>query len=311
MTDRIIYDVAIVGYGPAGITAGIYAARKRLKTVLVGELPGGEVINSGEIENWPGESVTDGVSLANKLTKHLKEHDDQVEIIQDKVVEIIKSGNAFILNRVGGEKIEAKTVIYAAGRHPRKLGIPGEEKFKNLGVTYCATCDAPLFGGKDVAVVGGGNTGAEAVIMLQKIAKKIYFLHLDNKLAADLVLVEIIEGDDKVKIILGAKTLEIKGKTMVESLEYEDVKSGERSSLAVKGIFVNIGAVPNTEPIKKLVELDKYGAVKADRYGITSQDGFFAAGDVTDIRDAQIVVAAGHGSSAALSAGGYLARSSS
>ena len=125
-------------------------------------------------------------------------------------------------------KIEAKTVIYAAGRHPRKLGIPGEEEFKNLGVTYCATCDAPLFEGKDVAVVGGGDTGAEAVIMLQKIAKKIYFLHLDNKLTADPVLVEGIDGDDKVKIILGAKTFEIKGGKMVESLEYEDVKSGER-----------------------------------------------------------------------------------
>lgn len=305
-----MYDLAIVGYGPAGITAGIYAARKRLKTVLIGDIPGGEIINSGEIENWPGGSVTDGISLTTQLTDHLKKHADQVEIIQDKIINITKDGSTFILKRAENKKIEAKTIIYAAGRHPRHLGVPGEEKFKNLGVTYCATCDAPLFADKEVVVVGGGNAGAEAVIMLENIAKKIYFLHLDDKLAADPVLVENIEGNDKVEIILGVKTLEIKGSTMVESLEYENVKSGEKSTLSVQGVFINIGAVPNTDPVKDLVELNKYGSVKADRYGITSLDGFFAAGDVTDIRDAQIVVAAGHGSSAALSAGNYLARNS-
>lgn len=305
-----MYDLAIVGYGPAGITAGIYAARKRLKTVLIGDIPGGEIINSGEIENWPGGSSTDGISLTTQLTDHLKKHADQVEIIQDKIINITKDGSTFILKRAEDKKIEAKTIIYAAGRHPRHLGVPGEEKFKNLGVTYCATCDAPLFADKEVVVVGGGNAGAEAVIMLENIAKKIYFLHLDDKLAADPVLVENIEGNDKVEIILGVKTLEIKGSTMVESLEYENVKSGEKSTLSVQGVFINIGAVPNTDPVKDLVELNKYESVKADRYGITSLDGFFAAGDVTDIRDAQIVVAAGHGSSAALSAGNYLARNS-
>jgi NADH-dependent peroxiredoxin subunit F len=303
-----MYDVAIVGYGPAGITAGIYVARKKLNTILIGELPGGEVINSGEIENWPGGLVTDGVSLAGQMTKHLKKHQDQIEIVQDKVTKITKDGDTFVLNQAGGKKVEAKTVIYTTGRHPRPLGIPGEEQFKNMGVTYCATCDAPLFADKEVAVVGGGNTGAEAVIMLQKIAKKIYWLHLDDKLSADRILVEGIESDDKVQIILGAKTLEVKGDKMVQSLEYEDVKSSERNDISVEGVFVAIGAIPNTEPVKDLVELDKYGSIKADRYAKTSQDGFFAAGDVTDIRDAQIVVAAGHGCSAALSAGDYLAR---
>jgi thioredoxin-disulfide reductase len=304
-----MYEVAIVGYGPAGITAGIYVARKRLKAVLLGELPGGEIINSGEIENWPGDSATDGISLANKMTKHLKEHKDQVDIIQDKVTEITKDGDFFVLSRASGEEVKAKSVIYAAGRRPRLLGVPGEKEFKNLGVSYCAISDAPLYADKSVAVVGGGNTGAEAVIMLQKIAKRIYFLHLDSKLSADPVLVESIEGDDKVEIILAAKTTEIKGDKMVESLEYEMATSGERKSIAVEGVFVTIGSTPNTDPVKGLVGLDQYGAVKADRYGKTSQKGFFAAGDVTDIRDAQIVVAAGHGCSAALSAGDYLARS--
>ena len=305
-----LFDVAIVGYGPAGITAGIYAARQQLKTVLIGWVPGGEVANSGEIENWPGEGVTNGIELAGKLERHLKAHRDLVDIAGQKIVSgIVKDDdNLFTLTCDDGAVYRAKTVIYAAGRHPRELNVPGEQEFRAKGVSYCATCDAPLFSDKTVAVIGGGNTGAEAVIMLLKIARKIYLLHINDRLMADLVLVNNFKDEAKVKIIYNARTTKIAGDKMVSSLSYEDVKTGTEKTLAVSGIFVSIGAIPNTAPVKNLVALDKYGAVPADRYGQTSLEGFFAAGDVTDIRDAQIVVAAGHGCSAALSAGYCLAR---
>lgn len=302
------YDVLIVGYGPAGITAAIYAARKKLSVVLIGDLPGGEVRNSGDIENWPGDRTTDGNTLADKMIAHLQDHKDGVEIVQDKVAKITKHEDVFTSITDSGKEFQSKTVIYTAGRHPRMLGVPGEEEHKNLGVTYCATCDAPLFGGKNVAVVGGGNTGAEAVIMLQKIASHIYLLHDTDKLNADPVLVANFENDPNVTILYNTQTTSISGEQLVSGLTYKNKTTQEEATLAVEGIFVTIGANPNTEPVKELVELNKFKAIPADRYAATSVPGFFAAGDVTDIRDAQIVVAAGHGCSAALSAGDYISR---
>ncbi len=302
------YDVLIVGYGPAGITAAIYAARKKLSVVLIGDLPGGEVRNSGDIENWPGDRTTDGNTLADKMIAHLQDHKDGVEIVQDKVAKITKHEDVFTSITDSGKEFQSKTVIYTAGRHPRMLGVPGEEEHKNLGVTYCATCDAPLFGGKNVAVVGGGNTGAEAVIMLQKIASHIYLLHDTDKLNADPVLVANFENDPNVTILYNTQTTNISGEQLVSGLTYKNKTTQEEATLAVEGIFVTIGANPNTEPVKELVELNKFKAIPADRYAATSVPGFFAAGDVTDIRDAQIVVAAGHGCSAALSAGDYISR---
>lgn len=304
-----LFDVGIVGYGPAGITAGIYSARKQLNVVLIGDVAGGEVKNSGEIENWPGAGETDGITLSDEFVKHLKSHEDKVTIVEDKVSKVTKDKDGwFTLEQANGDAVRAKTVVYTAGRHPRLLEVPGEVEFKNKGVTYCATCDAPLFADREVAVIGGGNSGAEAVIMLQNIAKKIYFLHIGAKLVADEILIKNFENDPKVKIILNANTKKIEGGAMVESLTYEDTQSMKENQLDVQGVFVTIGAIPNTDPVKSLVELDKFNAIVADRYGRTNVDGFFAAGDVTDIRDAQIVVAAGHGCSAALSAGEYLSR---
>ena len=305
------YDILIAGYGPAGITAAIYAARKKLKVLLVGDLPGGEVTNSGALENWPGSGETDGVTLSKQLVDHLALHADAVTILADTVKLVTKHDDgSFTFATEGGKEERGKTVIWATGRHPRLLGVPGEAEFKNRGVTYCATCDGPLFPEKDVAIVGGGNTGAEAVIMMQKIAKKIYLLHIDDTLPADPILVDAFKDDPKVEIIYNARTTTITGDVMVEQLAYQD-QDGNEHTLAVNGVFVTIGAIPNTDPVKELVELNDYGAVVADRYAQTNVDGFFAAGDVTDIRDAQIVVAAGHGCSATLSAGDYLARQQS
>ena len=308
MTEDKTFDVVIVGLGPAGVTAAIYAARKKLDVCLIGDLPGGEVRNSGDIENWPGGGETDGNSLADSFMEHLKLHSDEVTQVVDKVTSITKDDTLFSTVTEQGKTYTSKTVVYAAGRHPRELGVPGEKEFKNLGVTYCATCDAPLFPDKEVAVVGGGNTGAEAVIMLLNIAKKIYLLHIEDTLPADPILVHNFDNHEKVEILYEAATTKIEGETTVTALSYKS-KEGEEQKLDVQGVFITIGAIPNTDPVKDLgVELNKFGAIVADRYGKTSVDGFFAAGDVTDIRDAQIVVAAGHGSSAALSAGDYLSR---
>lgn len=302
------YDVLIVGYGPAGITAAIYAARKKLSVVLIGDLPGGEVRNSGDIENWPGDRTTDGNALADKMIAHLNDHKDDVEIVQDKVASITKEGDLFTSATDSGKEFLSKTVIYTAGRHPRMLEVPGEEAHKNLGVTYCATCDAPLFDGKSVAVIGGGNTGAEAVIMLQKIASHIYLLHDTDKLNADPILIANFENDPKVTILYNTRTTSIAGEPLAKSLNYVDKITNEEKIIEVEGIFVTIGAIPNTGPVKDLITLNNLNAIPADRYAVTSVPGFFAAGDVTDIRDAQIVVAAGHGCSAALSAGDYISR---
>lgn len=303
-----IQDIVIVGYGPAGITAGLYAARKRLRVVLVGAFPGGEVSNSGEIENWPGDGMTDGITLADKFIKHLNDHKDSVSIVNDTVTTVKKEHGMFTVATKSRAPIQSKTVIYAAGRHPRELGIPGEREFRNRGVSYCAVCDAPLFPQKDVAVVGGGNTGAEAVIMFQKIAKKTYLLHNTDVLRADPVLVNNFMNDQNVNVIYSTQTTRIEGANTVQELVYKDLKTGAEKSLAVDAVFVAIGAIPNTEPVRNFVVLDEFGAIISDQYGKTSVDGFFAAGDVTNIRDAQIVVAAGHGCSAALSAADYISR---
>ncbi|MDP3997470.1 MAG: FAD-dependent oxidoreductase [Candidatus Andersenbacteria bacterium] len=302
------YDIIIVGYGPAGVTAAIYAARKKLSVLLFGELPGGEVRNSGEIENWPGDGVTDGNTLAQKLVDHLKLHEDMVAVEVKKVARIEKRDDVFVCTGADGKEYQGKTVIYTAGRRPRQLGVPGEDSFRNRGITYCATCDAPLFQGKTVAVVGGGNTAAEAVIMLQKIAGKIYLLQNLEELTADPVLVDSFINDPKISAIFNAQVEELGGEVMVKKLDYKDVKTNEKKSLEVEGVFVAIGAIPNTEPVKDLIKLNRFGAIEADRYGVTSVPGFFAAGDATNIRDAQIIVAAGQGCSAALSAGDYLVR---
>jgi thioredoxin-disulfide reductase len=308
MANDKTYDVSVVGYGPAGVTAAIYAARKKLQVALIGELPGGEVRNSGEIENWPGDGVTTGNALADKMVAHVKHHQDDVDTFETKVRRILKDGELFTAETAEGTTIRSRTVIYAAGRHPRQLGVKGESEFRNRGVSYCATCDAPLFTGKSVAVIGGGNTAAEAVIMLQKIARKIYIVQLLDTLTADPVLIENFKNDEKVTTIYSAQTTEIEGSALVEKLHYQHTQTGEKEVIEVDGVFVLIGAVPNTEPVKDLLTLDQFGAIPADRYGRTALPGFFAAGDVTDIRDAQIVVAAGHGCSAALSAGDWLAR---
>ncbi|MBL7156621.1 MAG: FAD-dependent oxidoreductase [Candidatus Omnitrophica bacterium] len=299
-----MYDLVIIGAGPAGITASVYAARKRMNFLVISEDIGGQTAWSGDIENYTGYQFIAGTSLVAKFAEHMKKYEVPLKE-GEKVKRLTKESNSIKIKTESGE-YETKTVIIASGKKSRELGIPGEKQFKNKGVTYCATCDGPVFAGKDVAVIGGGNAGLEAVIQLMKIAKKIYLIEASNKITGDAILEEKARYDKKVEIVTGAEILEITGDKMVNGLKIK-VRGAERK-IPLEGIFVEIGLVPNSAFLRSL-EKNKKGEIKINSYNETSISGIFAAGDVTDIPEKQIIIAAGEGAKATLSVFRYLARS--
>ncbi len=322
---NMVYDVIIVGGGPAGAAAAIYAARKKLKTLLITEEFGGQSIVSDDIQNWIGEKHISGFDLAKKFEEHIRNFPDVVEIkMPEKAVEVrsikcVENGVSENLPMLGkrvcdfevktdkGNTYDGKTLILTAGARRRKLGIPGEEKLNGKGVAYCSTCDAPLFSAKTVAVVGGGNAGLEATIDLFPYADKIYLLEYGENLKGDPVTQEEIRKNPKVEIILNAQTKEILGEKFVTGVKYTDRKTDEEKELKLDGIFVEIGSVPNSEMVKELVDLDKYGQVKIDsKHASTSYPGVFAAGDITDDPYKQNNISAGDAVKAALAAYNYL-----
>lgn len=311
---NMIYDVIILGGGPAGVAAGVYAARKRLKTLLVTEEFGGQSLVSDDIENWIGEKHLSGVELAKKLEGHIRNYEDVVDIkTGEKAVEVKKiaceSGERLcdfqiLTNKKGDYK--GKTVILAVGSRRKRLNIPGEEKFEGKGVSFCATCDAPLFRDKKVAVVGGGNAGLEATVDLLPYAKEIYVLEKGDFLKGDPITREKVKSEEKIDIIFNATVKEVLGDVMVEGLLYEN-KNKEEKKLEVRGVFVEIGSIPNSELVKDLVEVDESGQVKINsKHAATSQEGIFAAGDVTDDPYKQNNISAGDGIKAALAAYHYI-----
>lgn len=302
----MVYDLIIIGGGPAGISAGIYAVRKKLNTLLVTKEFGGQMSKAHEIENYPGITSITGTDLVKKFVEHLKKFD--VEIKEGKNVrEIKKAGNGFEGVLEDGEKFEAKTIIIASGQNPRPLKVPGEEEFLGKGVTYCSVCDAPFFKDKDVVVIGGGNAGLDAALDLTKYANKIYVLEFTDELAGDESTQEKLKKTGKVEFVVNAATKEIKGDKFVESLVYEDKKSGETKELKVQGVFIEIGYVPSSGFIKDLVEFNKGGEIIINKQdNSTKTGGVFAAGDVTDIAYKQIIIACGEGVKAALSVYDYL-----
>lgn len=309
------YDVVIVGLGPAAITAAIYAYRKRVKTLLIGKDFGGAVLVSGDIENWPGMVRTNGIELSEKFKEQIRTYCTDVSCFDQSLVSgIERDGDLFRVKNEGGAAVRTRTVIYATGRTPRELGVPGEREYRNRGVTYCATCDGPLFGGKEVAVIGGGNAALEAVLMLKNIASKVTVVNINSAFKGDEIYIEQIRNaaaaGDKVRVIFNGNTVEIRGeKNVVRSVVVEDTASGKREEIPSAGVFVEIGSLPVLDPIKNLgVKLNPYNEIEVNRVMETNIPGFYAAGDVTDIRDKQIVVAAGSGCTAALSAGAYLAK---
>jgi len=297
-----IYDLIIVGAGPAGITAAIYAARKKLKTLVVSKDIGGQTALSGAVENYTGYQYITGFELARKFEEHVKEFDLDFHE-REEVTRIQKVDDTFRVSTDQGA-YEGKAVIIASGAKPKELRIPGEKEFKNRGVTYCATCDAPLFAGRDVAVIGGGNSAMDATLQLLSIARKIYLITINSELEGDRIMKEKVLQAKNVEVWTNTKTVEILGDSMVTAMR---VVRRDEARLNVQGVFIEIGYTPNCEFID-IVEKNKLNEIKVDARCETNVLGIFAAGDVTDVPEKQIIIAAGEGSKAALSAFSYLSK---
>ncbi len=277
------YDVAIIGGGPAGVAAGVYAARKKLRTVLITDNFGGQSVVSAEIQNWIGTTVISGLALAENLEAHLRAQEN-IEIAEGaRAASVAPEGNGFGITTEADKKFYAKTILLATGSGRRRLGVPGEREFEGKGVVYCATCDAPLFGGKDVAVVGGGNAGLEAVVCLLPYARHIFLLECTGALRGDEVTIEKIEKQPSVEVITDAEAEAIVGERMVRGIRYRPVGGGAPVEIPVDGVFVEIGIVPSSDVVRGLVALNGRGEVTVDpRTQATSRAGIWAAGDVTD-----------------------------
>jgi thioredoxin-disulfide reductase len=305
-----MYDLIVIGGGPAAITAGIYGARRKLKTLLITKDWNGQVSWTAFVENYPGFESISGPELVDKLVSHLKKTKEYgLEIKKGfEVKEVGLADNDILEIKADSEVYQSKALVIATGRRPKKLGVPGEDKFTGKGVSYCPICDAPLFKDKAVAVVGGGNAGFEAALDLTKYASKIYLLEFAPKLSCDECFVERLEESSKTTILTNVLVKEIKGKDFVESLVYQDRNSKETKEISVEGVFVEIGSVPNSSLVENMVELNEEGEIKIDLKNTTSRQNVFAAGDVTDVSHKQIIIAAGEGAKAALNAYDYIKR---
>ncbi len=338
-----MYDLVIIGGGPAGVAAGIYAARKKIKTVLITDTFGGQSLVSDHIGNWIGEKEISGFDLAQKMEAHLKAQKG-IEIVESEWVTSIERttmshpepsfmsrfetssvshpesassadegpsnvsvGPCFMVKTKDGKSFATKTVLLAAGSRRKKLNVHGEKEFEGKGVVYCSTCDAPLFDGKDVAVVGGGNSGLESVVDLLPYAQTIFLLHHGSALKGDPITQEKIKADPKVHIILNAETQSITGEKGVAGLIYRDTVSGDMKTLSVQGVFVEIGIIPNGDILKDMCEINKAGEVIVNhKTQKTSCAGIWAAGDASDVLYKQNNISAGDAVKAVLNIYDYL-----
>jgi alkyl hydroperoxide reductase subunit F len=296
-----MYDLIIIGAGPAGITATVYAARKKMDFLVISGDIGGQAAWSGDIENYTGYQFITGPELASKFEEHMRKYGVAVKE-QESVLDLSKIGDRIVVKTDKGQ-YESRTAIVASGKRSRELSVPGEKEFKNKGLTYCATCDGPLFAGKDVAVIGGGNSALDAVLQLTKIASHIYLVNIVSHLTGDPVMIEKVNESGIVTVMNSAKVLEITGDRMVSGIRVR--YGGEEKLIPVGGIFVEIGLIPNSHFAPDL-DKNAFGEIKVDCYNRTNVPGIFAAGDVTDVPEKQIIIAAGEGSKASLSAFKYL-----
>ncbi len=300
------YDLIIIGGGPAGVAAGIYAARYRLNVMLVSKIFGGQMARKAVgIENYPGFEKISGLDLIKKFEKQLKKQ--KIDVEKNQVVRIKKKNGLFSVLTSSKQIFSAKAVIAASGADPRPMEVPGEKKFIGKGVSYCTACDAPMYQGEKVAVIGGGNTGFEAALVLANYAEKVYILEFSKDVNADEENKERAGKYSNIEIITSAALKKIEGGKFVESLTYQDLKSKKAEKLGVGGIFVEIGSQPATSFLNGLVDFSERDEIKIDQKTYkTKTPGLFAAGDVTDVKYKQIVIAAGQGAGAALSAYEYL-----
>lgn len=298
----LLYDTIIIGGGMAGLTAAIYASRKRMKFEVFASDFGGQFMISGEVLNYPGIVKTTGVEFSAILEEQIKFND--VHVKAETVKGIKREGGNFSLTTDKGE-YKTRTIIISTGARARTLNVPGEEDFARKGVTYCSICDGPLFAGKTVAVVGGGDAALEAVDFLKDIVKKMYLLVKNDKFTGHEYLIENVKKNPKVEVIFNAETTGITGTKFVKSISY--MQKGKKKELDVQGVIIEIGRVPNTELFKNLLRLDPHGHIEIDCQGHTSVPGIFAAGDCASGHEYQYVIAAGQGCMALIKAARYLA----
>ncbi|HMO49054.1 MAG TPA: alkyl hydroperoxide reductase subunit F [Rubrivivax sp.] len=313
LTQAEPYDMLIVGGGPAGAAAAVYAARKGIRTGIVAERFGGQTLDTLAIENYISVLETDGPKFAAALEAQVRAYD--VDLMNNQRVDALEPaaqpGGMARVKLANGAELKARAVILSTGARWRNVGVPGEQEYKTKGVAYCPHCDGPLFKGKKVAVIGGGNSGVEAAIDLAGVVEHVTLIEFADQLKADAVLVKKLHSLPNVSVHVNAQTLEITGDGQkVNGLRFKDRASGAEQTLALAGVFVQIGLVPNTEFLKGTVELSRFGEIIVDARGATNLPGVFAAGDATTVPFKQIVIAAGDGAKAALAAFDHLIRSS-
>jgi len=295
------YDVIIIGGGPAGITAAIYTARRLLSTLVITKEPGGQVVKTPDIENYPGFELISGPELAQKFMSQAKKFG--AEIMYDEVILLDQKNNEFIISGQK-EKYRSKSLILAFGKVPKKLNIPGETEFKGRGISYCSTCDANFFKGKNVAVNGGGNSAFDAALLLSKTAKEVYLIHRRDEFTAEEVLIEKVKKAKNVEIITSATIEKIEGDQTVKSITIRHQNKDKK--IKVDGLFIEIGYIVEDGLIKNFVKMDEKNQNIVGKDYKTSRPGVFAAGDLTNSYYKQIVISAGEGAIAALSAAKYL-----
>lgn len=288
-----MYDLVIIGGGPGGVAAGVYAARKKIKTLLITDTFGGQSLVSNDIQNWIGTKSISGFDLGKSLEEHLRAQesaDGTIEVVDGELVTGVtkKIGDAgtdgFTVTTNAGKTFDTKYILLASGSRRKRLGVPGEDQFDGKGVVFCTTCDAPLFGGKTVVVVGGGNSALEGVLDVLMYASKVYLMVRSEILKGDPTTQDKIKNNPKVEILWNSVIEEIKGDKFVTGIKYKNAKTGESNDLTLDGVFVEIGLIPNSDFVEDLVQLDQYGHIIVDhKTQATSQPGIWAAGDVSDV----------------------------
>lgn len=298
-----IYDLIIIGAGPAGITASVYAARKRMDFLVITGDIGGQTAWSGDIENYTGYQFITGPELVQKFEEHMRSYNTSVR--EGELVAEVSKADQGLLVKTNKAEYQAKTLIIASGKRSRELGVPGEKEYKNKGLSYCATCDGPLFNGKQVAIIGGGNSALDAALQLIKIATHVYIINNAPGLGGDAIMRKKVEEAANVGIFNNSTVSAVLGDKTVNAIKIN--RGGNEETLPVEGIFVEIGLIPNSD-FARDVEKNSLGEIKINCHNETNLPGVFAAGDVTDVPEKQIIIAAGEGSKACLSAFRYLAQ---